>query len=40
MLETYDVYRLQSLGTLKTWDLFQRPGSLAALVLDIKRLRR
>lgn len=40
MLETYDLYRLDALGSLKTWDLFQRPESLAVLALDIKRLRR
>ncbi|CAN0088477.1 unnamed protein product, partial [Ectocarpus fasciculatus] len=38
--EAYSTYRLASLDSLKKWDLFRRPGSLAALALDIKQLRR
>eukprot|EP00903_Cladosiphon_okamuranus_P008733 g8365.t1 len=40
MHEAYSLYRLRSLESLKKWDLFRRPGSLAALALDIKNLRR
>ncbi|CAM9332600.1 unnamed protein product [Pylaiella littoralis] len=40
MHEAYSLYRLSSLESLKKWDLFRWPGSLAALALDIKHLRR
>ncbi|CAN0542475.1 unnamed protein product, partial [Ectocarpus sp. 12 AP-2014] len=40
MHEAYNTYRLSSLDSLKKWDLFRRPSSLAALALDIKQLRR
>ncbi|CAB1120797.1 unnamed protein product [Ectocarpus sp. CCAP 1310/34] len=40
MHEAYNTYRLASLDSLKKWDLFRRPSSLAALALDIKQLRR
>ncbi|CAM9767500.1 unnamed protein product [Ectocarpus sp. 6 AP-2014] len=40
MHEAYNTYRLASLESLKKWDLFRRPSSLAALALDIKQLRR
>lgn len=40
MHEAYGLYRLRSLKSLQKWDLFGSPGSLAALALDIKHLRR
>lgn len=40
MLEAYNLYRLSLLQSLKRWDLFRRPGSLADVARDIKQLRR
>jgi len=40
MLEAYNLYRLSLLQSLKKWDLFHRPDSLAAVALDIRQLRR